>query len=250
MSDEELLARLALAFAPDIGAVAAPPPQAMAALHRAVSERGSGVPVGPFRRRWVAALVGLAATLGGATAAFAAGVPIPDPLRDLVHDIGLPIDSSRLVGSRSTRVALESAVARRDAAEAGRLAKALRTDLAKLERDERDQLEPEADRVLEQADALVAEVAARDRAGGGGVGTPQQSAPAASTQPPATQGNEVGPQSSTQSENQASGGSSSAADALLSSASSPFPPTTAGAVTNSQGSGSDTGGSSSGANAS
>lgn len=246
MNDEELLDHLALVFAPEIGAGSQPSPQAMAALHRALAERSeralrSGVQRNPAHRLWLVALGGVAASLGATTAAFAAGLPLPDPLRALAHNVGLPVDSTTLVNAKSKRAELEAAVSRQDAAEAARLARALRDDLADLDDDERRQVEPSAIALLERADNLTGQSATGPTGtqpqgtqpqGTQQQGSPQQGSQSTSEQP----GQSGGPATSSSSQGgYQNSGASGAADALFSSASAPFPDQSAQSSANNQG---------------
>jgi hypothetical protein len=102
--DSALLELLGTALAP---APLEPPPEGIASLHRALAEQRSIAARAPvaagrtsgrtwWRKRWVAAAATGAFVFGGSGVAFAAGAPLPTPVRALAHDIGLPVTSPGL----------------------------------------------------------------------------------------------------------------------------------------------------------
>jgi hypothetical protein len=155
MNDEQLLEALRTAFAP---APAEPAPGAFRALHYAIDSR-------PARRRgrrpsmmrrWTVPALAVAITVGGSSAAFAAGAPLPRVVRQVAHAIGLPVDLPKPADARRHRSQLRTSLQRRDTDTVAHDAAKLRTDLNRLGPDEGKQLENGSDQLLEQADRRLA----------------------------------------------------------------------------------------------
>lgn len=71
-----------------------PPAEGLLALQRAVADlKGAGGRQRPvwWRRPWAVGAATVVTVLGGSSAAFAAGAPMPTPVRALAHYIGLPV---------------------------------------------------------------------------------------------------------------------------------------------------------------
>jgi len=154
MNDDEILDVLGAVLAP---IRAEPPPEGIVALHRAIDAQAWSGQTGharPLRqRRWLVATVALTGALGVSSAAFAAtGAPLPRPVRQVVHTIGLPVDSPQLADARGTQRLLRTSLARRDLAAIRIHANELRSELRNLDSDERRQVEPTADSLLQQAE--------------------------------------------------------------------------------------------------
>jgi hypothetical protein len=144
MNDNDLLDTLTAALTPT---PVDPPAQGLRSLHDAV--RAASAP--RLRRRWaIPAIVGIGAISMSGVAA--AGVPLPRVVRQVGHDVGLPLDSPQLLDARHHRRALQAALADGDLGTTQRAAAVLRADLARLDQDERGKIEPDAASLLEQAD--------------------------------------------------------------------------------------------------
>ncbi len=91
------------ALATEMQAPSAEPSQAeLMCLHRAIDERRRAPLAAPTTRRprlrspVAIAAASVAVAFGGTATAFAAGAPIPRPVRMVAHDVGLPVDSPQL----------------------------------------------------------------------------------------------------------------------------------------------------------
>jgi len=96
-SDERLLGLLGAAL-PAFGSEhAEPSTRELAALHHALARRAEQSSHATLRRwgqrRWAIPVVVSAVVVGGTGTAFAAGTPLPGPLRGAASTIGLPVDS-------------------------------------------------------------------------------------------------------------------------------------------------------------
>jgi hypothetical protein len=153
VTDDELLGQLAAAFAPE---PVDPPAASIHALRRAVRANRPPVRSPRWRRVAVPALAGFT-LVGAAGAAFAAsGAVLPEPVRRVVHAVGLPVDSPALAEARAARAALRETLARGERARVAPEAARLRRDLEELGADERGGIEGDANNLLHQADALLA----------------------------------------------------------------------------------------------
>ncbi|MDQ1396570.1 MAG: hypothetical protein QOG64_1829, partial [Acidimicrobiaceae bacterium] len=105
-----------------------------------------------WHRRMAAPVIALGALLGMSSVAFAlsATTPLGGVVRNVAHDVGLPVDSGRLVDIRDNLTRLRTALSAGDTKQARREATALKKRLAGLHPDEQGQL-PEAGGLLEQA---------------------------------------------------------------------------------------------------
>ncbi|HVX21525.1 MAG TPA: hypothetical protein VHB02_09265 [Acidimicrobiales bacterium] len=126
-AEEALLARLAAALAP---VAVEPPDDGLTALRAAIRAEWEPPAAGPpgararvghrpvpvRRRRWsspgavVSGLVG--ALVLGSGAAFAAGAPIPPPVRTVANEMGLPVASPAVATARQATGALQADLAR------------------------------------------------------------------------------------------------------------------------------------------
>ncbi len=156
MNDDDLLERLHGA----LGApVSAPPPDGLRSLHQAIDavavmSPGGWSLVGKRRavRRWVVPAVLATGVLGVPGIAFAAsGTPLPSPIRQVAHAVGLPVDSVDLAHARNTRRALRKALEAHDVENIHHAEARLRSELDQLDGAERSQLR-DADRLLQEAD--------------------------------------------------------------------------------------------------
>ena len=92
--DDTLLGLLGESFAVT---PAEPSPGELAHLHRTIRQAADAASARAdrrrhwFRRPWVIVVTGFAVVLGGSTVAVAAGAPVPDQVRQLGVDVGLPI---------------------------------------------------------------------------------------------------------------------------------------------------------------
>ena len=157
--DDVLLAALGRALeVPD----AEPSGAEVAALHQAVSAGGASDAMARQRRArrrgWVAGLVGGAVLglTGTAAAVNSSAVPVPDPVRDVAHSIGLPVDSRQLDDAKDALEDLREDLEDRDRRKVSESATELRLLLAALTDDERRSIEADANAALAQADALLA----------------------------------------------------------------------------------------------
>ena len=161
--DDVLLAALARALeVPD----AEPSGAEVAALHQAVSAGGASDAAARQRRSrrrgWVAGLVGGAVLglTGTAAAVNSSAVPVPSPVRDVAHSIGLPVDSRQLDDAKDALEDLREDLEDRDRRKVSESATELRLLLAALTDDERRSIEADANAALAAADALLAPAAA------------------------------------------------------------------------------------------
>lgn len=151
VTDDELLAALSTSLAPE---PMAPPADGLIALRRALAGTPgrSGNRWLQWRRPLVAVGVSAGVLLGGAGAAFAAGVA-PEPLRAAAYDIGLPVDSPALSTARH-----EEAQLRRDLASAATsadtaaAARSFAAQLSRLSRSDQQKLGTSALTLLKTAD--------------------------------------------------------------------------------------------------
>ena len=156
--DDVLLAALGRALeVPD----AEPSGAEVAALHQAISGGATDAVARPRRARrrgWVAGLVGGAVLglTGTAAAVNSSAVPVPDPVRDVAHSIGLPVDSRQLDDAKDALDDLRDDLEDRDRRKVSESATELRLLLAALTDDERRSIEADANAALAQADALLA----------------------------------------------------------------------------------------------
>lgn len=155
--------RVALATPP-----ARPDPIELAAFDRIVAEwRQRPAPVadepkGRFRAiekvhrpRVVAAGV-VITTLGlGTGVAAAAGAPVTRGIREVAHEIGLPVESPAVVDAKDAMSRLRDALARSDDAQLRAARDQLRSELGDLGASDRASLERRVDDLLQQADARL-----------------------------------------------------------------------------------------------
>ena len=85
-------------------------------------------------------------------AAFAAGAPVPRPIRAVAHDVGLPVDSPELTDAKGAESDLRIVLAINDPATIKRVRARLNHKLAAVPRDERGQIEKDAKALLARAD--------------------------------------------------------------------------------------------------
>jgi hypothetical protein len=168
-----------VSLAPDdlldaLGAALRPPPvepspAELAALHRMIDERCDAPVITrvPAKRAWtrrplavIAATAGL--VMGSGAAAFAAGAPVPRPIRAAAHDVGLPVDSPQLADTKVAASELRAVLAANDTATIKRVRARLHRKLAEVPGDERDEIERDAKALLARADRRLQ--TAHDRA--------------------------------------------------------------------------------------
>ena len=188
-ADDLLLARLGEALLP---AFDGPPADAVQAFRHTVAAHRSGSPahrasVWTKTRLAVAALLGT--TTLGAGVAFAAGAPLPSPLRSLAAGLGLPVDSPAVSAARNADDRLShqlNAVAHGQGSKAALAADAnsLSKRLAGLSPSERKQLGATPNNLLAQAKQVVPLPPATTPGAGSGSTTTAPSSP--STGGPAT----------------------------------------------------------------
>src|SRR5436190_14808963 len=105
-----------------------------------------------FQRVMAVPVLAIAGLLGMTGVAFALGprTPIAAAVRNVAHDVGLPVESARLIGARAAVARLQQALSRGDNEGAARQAKALKQRLTRLHPDEQQKV-PEAVPLLQQA---------------------------------------------------------------------------------------------------
>lgn len=167
-----------MSLAPDdlldaLGAALRPPPvepspAELVALHRMIDERCDAPVITrvPAKRAWARRpLAVLAATaglvMGSGAAAFAAGAPVPRPVRAAVHDVGLPVDSPQLADAKGAASELRAVLAANDTATIKRVRTRLDRNLAEVPGDERDGIERDAKALLARADRRLQTAADR-----------------------------------------------------------------------------------------
>jgi hypothetical protein len=144
--EERLLAQLARALEPD----PAQPPAERLAVIRARAEAGAPfIAAAARRRRRRRALMSLAAA--AILAAFAGGLilghELPRPVRDVAHDVGLPVESVELVDTRAAVERLGRALSVGDAPEVAVADADMVRRVQALEEEERAKIEPVAHEV-------------------------------------------------------------------------------------------------------
>jgi hypothetical protein len=162
--DAHLLGKLgsALATVP-----ARPDGREVAALHRSVAARRQqsaqleGVAVARRTPRLhhprVVAISVVAGTLTlGTGVAAAAGAPVLREIREVAHDIGLPVESPAVTDTNQAMTNLRDALARSNASEVREARDRLRSDLQGLSGSDRAAAQPDADALLRLADARLA----------------------------------------------------------------------------------------------
>jgi len=172
--DEALLELLAAALQP--GAVE-PSRAELAHLHRALAKARRAPAPAPRWRGWLpraaAALTGGVVVLGGgAAAAWASGATLPTPLRSAAVAIGLPVDDAAVASARRDMGRLRKALRKADAAQVASDAAVLRSRLARMDTDDRSEVEPQADRELARSDELLGGPGPASRPTGPGAGAP------------------------------------------------------------------------------
>ncbi len=169
VSDQELLGALRDALVTDDAS--APSPAEMARFHEAVARGRAGTGSGAIARARLAwdawralpprlspALVGAAAAVavlgvfGGAVAANT----LPGPLRSAAYDVGLPVSSPALVAAEGAETALQGALSSKDRSAIASDVSVLRARLSVLDASDRATAGPEAQRLLSEADVLLA----------------------------------------------------------------------------------------------
>jgi hypothetical protein len=135
-----------------------PSPGELAALHRMIDERCRDRVTArvPAMRAWARPFVVAAAAagivVGSGAAAFAAGAPVPRPIRAVAHDVGLPVDSPELTDAKSAASELRIVLGINDTATIKRVRARLSRKLAEVPRDERGEIERGAKALLARAD--------------------------------------------------------------------------------------------------
>src|SRR4051794_14325238 len=149
---------------------AAPPEAAIAAFRAMVvaAPIAPPPPAGPvawLRRNWLVLLAAVvAAVVAGLAATYLLNLnPPAGVIKDVGHELGLPIDSHKLEQAQSTAVDLRDALAAGDLAEARRLATKLQRQLTRLDRGERAK--------VSGADELIARGLAASPGPGSGPGS-------------------------------------------------------------------------------
>ncbi len=154
--DERILDLLGRALRDDTEI--APPPERTAALRAQVLARRASAaprqPAVPGRRRWRRA-----AAVAAAAAAFVVGLVIghdpPRPIRELAHDVGLPVDSPTLVDARDQLDRLGSALAAEDEDEVKAADACMLAHVAELDAEEKAEIVPVAHEVHLRAEQFL-----------------------------------------------------------------------------------------------
>ncbi len=155
LTPDELFDALGVALRPP---PVEPTPAELAALHRMIDERCVDRTTAhvPATRAWTRpfAVVAAAASIvvGSGAAAFAAGAPVPRPIRAVAHDVGLPVDSPELTDAKGAASDLRIVLAINDPATIKRVRARLNHELAQVPGDERGQIERDAKALLAKAD--------------------------------------------------------------------------------------------------
>lgn len=142
--DNELLEKLESALAPP---AAEPSPSEVAALRRAVAEQASSV--GPERVWPWRVAAGLAAAV--VLLFVVVAPPLPEPLRQVAHGLGLPVDSVEVADAKSAAAELRSALDDGDRERAARASARLQRNLDGLEERDRRRLASRTDPLIERA---------------------------------------------------------------------------------------------------
>ncbi len=144
--EERLLSQLGRALGPD----PAQPPAERLAVIRARAEAGAPlIAAGAQRRRRRRALMSLAAAaiLAAFTGGLILGHELPRPVRDVAHDVGLPVESVELVDTRAAVDRLGQALSVGDAREVAVADADMVRKVQALEEEERAKIEPVAHEV-------------------------------------------------------------------------------------------------------
>jgi hypothetical protein len=157
-ADDRLLHLLADALAPE---PVEPSPGELAHLYRAVTTPRPAARHRPRSavaslRRPIPAIAAAFVLLSGGTAVALTGPPLPRPVRAVAHDVGLPVDSPELADARGATSHLEHALEAREAKAVQAAADRLEKRLRNVHGDERAEIEREAQKLLDRANASVA----------------------------------------------------------------------------------------------
>jgi hypothetical protein len=158
MSDEDVLALLASSFAvPNLE----PTYESLRDVRMLAARKQSGDlrprrarVVVTWRRRFAVVGVMVATAVVGTGTAFAAGAPVPEPLRALAVEVGLPVTPPAVVNVQNDTSTLQSDLASKSPhsdTSTVHAAQALAGALGKLDAPDRAQVEPQSHRVLQAA---------------------------------------------------------------------------------------------------
>jgi hypothetical protein len=140
VDDDALLEELAAVLAPPDALALEPTIAEDEALRAAVAGRFPRLdwqPPRPRSRVWRALPLAAAGVLVPGTAAAAAGMPLPRPVRAVAHAVGLPVDSPALYDTYRHARQLHEAVEDQDHRKARETADKLRRDLSEVPADDR-----------------------------------------------------------------------------------------------------------------
>lgn len=175
-----------------------PSPAELMTLHRTIDELCGAPAARPNRRRpWMRSPIAIGAAsvavvFGGTAAAFAAGAPIPRPVRAAVHTIGLPVDSPQLSDAKHALADLRDALAGSDDKTLARARDQLLNRLDALSAGERRGLAPETAPLLAQANERLRVHVTAPQAGSG---SPRTRTPASGDTGSGTHGDNGAPTS-------------------------------------------------------
>jgi hypothetical protein len=160
VDDDTLLTELASALAPPAALALEPTVAEEEALRAAVAGRFPRLDWQPQRPRgrnrvWRALPLAAAGILVPASAAAAAGMPIPRPVRAVAHAVGLPVDSPALYDTYRHARQLRDAVEHQDQGRARETAGKLRKDLKDVPADDRKEAHQAGLPALAQAAPLL-----------------------------------------------------------------------------------------------
>lgn len=163
MTDDDLLQMLAATFAPQAADHVEPPAERVEALRRVVGETMGPVRSGAVTmlrrgaRRGSTLLAAGGLVLGGATAAAAATGHVPQPVRELAHDLGIG-SSPRPHPTLSQQLGeLRRAVLDHDRVKVAALVKQLNRSAKQLSNDDVSRLNSQVDAILQHEDTAPAD---------------------------------------------------------------------------------------------
>jgi hypothetical protein len=160
VDDDTLLTELASALAPPASLALEPTVAEEEALRAAVAGRFPRLDWQPHQSRvrskaWKALPLAAAGILVPASAAAAAGMPLPRPVRAVAHAVGLPVDSPALYDTYRHARQLRDAVQDQDHLRARETAGKLRKDLREVPADDRKEAHEAGLPALAQAAPLL-----------------------------------------------------------------------------------------------
>jgi hypothetical protein len=171
VDDDALLEELAVALSPTDSLALEPTVVEQEALRAAVAGRFPRLdwqpPSPPRHRAWRALPLVAAGILVPGTAAAAAGLPIPRPVRAVAHAVGLPVDSPALYDTYRHARQLRQAVEAGDPVRARETATKLRQDLKEVPADDRKEAHEAGLPALAEAAPLLQQAPPPPAPGGG-----------------------------------------------------------------------------------